>query len=354
MNRLGLFLSAAFVAVVASTAAWAVTDGSFTANDEQGKPIDGATVTVKIEKKPDPQKPKAEKHVVQKIETRTGTTGKVDLQYDEKITSKDDYIAIIEAKRGGKTWTTTEPLSSLVGGAPITLKRVIPTSISTRTPTTYTPVSPGTGPIPFSGFGFSGFMSVNAGEQINKEYSILSDMLTSTLQDSNIRAGGGFGGVWNIPVSPGLLVGPYANVNFPHQSLIRRFPGGGSIGTFDCAVVDFGAQFGIPWRMTDKDALLYFQVGAAETEQHLKIDFMTSSVDRQSIWGWTVGAGVAMQPQGWQIADKRVSVFAQANWTNWQDGRYVNPLASQGFFYNVQRDDLTFKGGATIWFNSGN
>jgi hypothetical protein len=349
MGKFSIFLAAASVAVIASTAAWAVTDGSFTANDEKGKPIDGATVTVTVVKKPNPQKPKQEKQV---IKTQTTTGGKVDLQYDEQKTSRDDGIAIIDIKKGGKTWTATRPLTGLGGGVPITFTQVIPSSVHTRTPTTYIPM-PVTAarPMPFEGFGLSGSMTVNFGEQTIREYFTASDILNNTLQDPKTRLGGSVGGVWNFAVTPGLLVGPFADANFSHQAFIRKFDNGFSIGTSDCTVLDFGAQFGIPWRMTDKDALLYFQVGASETDQNLKIKFSMRSHDSQTIWGWNVGAGVVMQPRGWEIADMPISVFAQGNYINWQDGRYVNPLGSPGFTYGVQRDDLVFRGGLTLWFN---
>jgi hypothetical protein len=345
MGKLGIWFIAAGVAVICSTAAWAVTDGSFTATDEQGKPIDGATVTVTV--KPDPAKPATpatHPPVVEKLYNRTSATGRAEVPLDEKKTSRNDDIVLIVLRRGGMTWTATVPLSSLGGGVRITFTPG-PSSVATRTPTsTYTPM-PWQGPVPFTGFGLSGFLSINYGEQTNREF--LADTLTNTLDDANARLGGGIGVVYNFPVSRSFLAGPFVNVNFPNQSIMRTFPGGGSIGTTNTAVVTFGGNFAVPFKLEQMPAIVFLQIGASETQQNLKINFAMPSIDSRTIWGTTIGIGAAIQPKDLRIAGKPVSLFAQLNGTFWQDGRHVgNP-----FTYLVHRDDITAMAGATLWLS---
>jgi len=357
MRKRSIWFVAASVAIVWSTAVWAVTDGSFTAQDERGKPIDGATVTVTVLKKPDPTKPTIQKRrIARTIRSHTTSTGKAELVYDEKKTSDDDNVALIVLKKGGMTWTTTMPLSSLGNGVPVTFTLTTGTSlVAGGTPSTSSPMPGGTwsNSVPFAGFGLSGFLSVNYGEQTNKEYLTLTDMLTNSLDDSNARLGGGVGLVYNVPINVNFLAGPFVNVNFPNQSIIRNFPNGSSIGTTNTAVVTFGGQFGIPFKLDQTPALVYLQLGGSETQKNLKINFAMPSVDTQTIWGGTIGVGAAIQPQNLRIGDKPVTLFAQLNGTFWQDGRYVGPAGSRPYSYVVQRDDVTLLVGATVWFSPG-
>src|SRR5439155_10466602 len=96
------------------------------------------------------------------------------------------------------------------------------------------------------------------------------------------------------------------------------------------------------------------QLGASETQRKLNINFFGTpqSSDSQTLWGVTFGFGGMYHPYNWNVAGMPVALFGQINFTDWQNGNYVNPLGSPFFTYKPERRDVTGMAGLTIMFNT--
>ncbi len=354
---MGKFFSALMtlcVGIVWSAAAFAVTDGSFTPTDETGKPLQSATVTISVVKQSELPKPPARRHVVKRIHTHTTTTGRTELTYDETRIDRDDYVVIVVVTQDGRTYSTTRPITSLGGGVPVMLTPGLP-MVATTTPVPFVPALPGIPGAPFSGYGVSGFLSGNFGDQTIREYFTRTGDQTNVLADQNTRIGGGLSAFYNFAVYPGLLAGPFVTVNFPNQAITRTFPGGSRIGTTDDVVVTFGGQLGIPVITQDgTQAFLYLRGGVSEMQEKLRINFigMPASVDTRTVWGGTFGVGGMVRRPDWRIGNFPIAAFGEIDFTGWQNGRFVGPLGSPLFTYVPERNDVVFLVGGTMLFNS--
>jgi hypothetical protein len=309
MRKFGIWIIAASVAVVCSTAAWAVTDGSFTATDEQGKPINGATVTVTVVKKPDPSTPASQKQqqVVAKIPSHTDKTGKAELTYDEKKTSPDD-IALIDLKqKDGKTWRVTKVLGALGGGVTVAFTLTGgPSSVATggsssvATGGTYQPVTT-------YGLDRGWVLGVGVNGGIGQSTNSYDDFPNFP------GSGWGVGGfaLARYYFSSGLFAGPEVG------GMALGVNGNNTVGAFAHIRSMFyeGGQIGYSFRTPDI-APLNVYIGAAASQSNYRVgvdsrDF-NESMDK-TLNGFSVHAGVEVQPAPialpnfWLGADYRYS-----------------------------------------------
>jgi len=212
------------------------------------------------------------------------------------------------------------------------------------------PCPPPTTQTSWTGGYFGGEIIKNGARVKTTERSAATGAITNQFDDDGDPIGGGFVAGWNFaPWNSNIVVGPFASIDWLHQTINHNFAGGQFLGTTTHWIVTTGAKAGV---VTMPGVYLYGLAGASWLNQDLNVNFATAASSNVTTPGFTLGLGGEFQPQWLQQFGRPVSLFAQYQHTWYGNANFNTPASSPGSNYAFRRDDDTFKFGVNIYFNA--
>jgi hypothetical protein len=200
-----------------------------------------------------------------------------------------------------------------------------------------------------SGGYFGGEIIKNGARVRTTETSAATGAITNQFSDDGDPIGGGFVAGWNFaPWNNTILVGPFASVDWLHQTINHNFAGGQFLGTTTHWIVTTGVKAGV---VTLPGVYLYGLAGASWLNQALNVNFATAASSNVTTPGFTLGLGGEYQPASWAIAGHPIALFAQYQHTWYANANFNTPTSSPAFNYAFRRDDDTIKLGVTIYLS---
>jgi hypothetical protein len=143
-----------------------------------------------------------------------------------------------------------------------------------------------------------------------------------------------------------IQVTPFVAFEYPNTTVNFVFPNGFYLGTRSNWQGTLGVKVG-PW--INPMVQLYGVAGVSLLNETMTLNFAAGqSSTSTTVPGLTLGIGGAMKPQMLQQWGRPVSLFAEVDWTWWQDAHYNAPTVSPGFNYTFHRTDTIVKTGVSI------
>lgn len=189
----------------------------------------------------------------------------------------------------------------------------------------------------------------NWGRVQTNEYLASTGELTDSFSDSGDPIGIGIVvGEDFRPWHNGLVVGPFASLDYLHQTINHTFAAGTFLGTTTNWIGTAGVKLGVA---RSGGVLIYSLGGISALNETLNINFggPVSSANT-TVFGGTLGLGVSYDPEALQRFGRRISLFAQYQHTWWETANLNQPAASPLFDYAFHREDDTVKLGLTVHF----
>ena len=350
MLRRVIALAAGAVVWASASSASAVTQTSSVTVTENGQPIPSASVTLTVTTPPrTTQRTRTLKRTVIRTRTMTDTAGRLPFRYDDEVVRRGNCSSTSSC-----TWTTVctpvrrdVPVEALMGGGEINVGGPT-TSSGFRIADNPNPVPRIPGGLYISGHGIG--TSADFGIRENDAFN---GVQTNRFSDSNSGFGGGVaigynifppGGVGSLPV----VISPFLSGDFLNTTVEHRFSPISFIGEEVNFVGTAGMQLGL---LTAPNVILYAVGGvAAAVNKTFTINFGGPIVtkDDQWLWGGTLGAGIQVQPQGWEIFNRPISVFAQYQHIWVEDAQINQPQVSPFFNYRFSNDIEIIKAGVIL------
>jgi len=160
--------------------------------------------------------------------------------------------------------------------------------------------------------------------------------------------GGGFSIGYPIrPWKNSFQLMPFAALEFPNTTVNYVFPNGFYLGTRSNWQATLGVKAG-PW--INPTTWLYGVGGISFLNEKMTLNFAAGqSSSTTTVPGGTVGLGILIRPQ-WlqQTTHMPIDLFAEVDWTFWEDGKYGTPAVSPAFNYAFRRTDTMFKAGVSL------
>jgi hypothetical protein len=311
--------------VVLSSSAWAITTNVTITGG--GQPLKSTLITLHVHV---PGKP-----------PRT-YTGKTDhngvLRTVIKIPERPEVT--INLSLDGGIPTPELPLSRLVDGGTIEVG---------GGGNTYIPFTPGDPNIPLE---ISLYLTKTDGCLRWSEFSRSTMDPTNDGKACHDPVGGGVSLGVPVMLSPGFKVMPFGSIDWPNTTVNFTFPSGFSLGTTSNWSGMLGVKAG---PMVAPGAWVYGVVGVSALNERLTLNFPAGVSSRTTtVPGLTLGVGGAIKPAWLQGMGRPVSLFAELDFTWWDNATFKAPVTSPGFNYNFGRNDAVLKAGVSIAFGGDN
>jgi len=332
-----LVIMATFGAIAWSGAALAVVDESTVTVTNNGKELDGATVSLKTsEGKTATVRPKRPMNPKRPTTARVGKHGKITLVRREKDRQSDQIIVVTVTTKDGVTlppvYTTANRLMSSAtfdmatsGGGPIIAWPGISTTVANNWTGPYVTL----------------FATWNSESANTSEYLLDTDVQTNAIRGSNSAFGGGAGAGYTIPCGLGICGGEIEGDIFGNAFNGQNF-GAAKVGIEPHGKVTAELVGGLPWDWMNQAnqtiyGLWYGKGGFSEVD--VNVYPLSSSADNKWVPAWTVAGGVAVRQDGWPITG-----FAEVDFT-----RTANINDQNGAFgYNSRLSLWQIKAGVLV------
>lgn len=330
-----------------SAAAFAIVQEGTTTLTEGGKPIGEATVKVTINQpvKTSTSQVRRPTQVVHRVKTRTDTTGRVTIKYDDQIVDRSEATVDLEiiTNDGRVLRRRGIPLSYFGSGMPIDV--AMPASPYVPVAGTPYPYVPGT-PFNWSGVYIGGQGSGIFNQQNTVERWAMTNVVSNRLNDfQNMGSIGILGGYDFWYPGGGVTLGPFASWNWVGQSNNHDFASG-FIGTRTNWFADVGGKLAVP---VSPYASIYARGGVEFKNYDFNIDFggPKTSLNRTAT-GWMAGFGAEVTQQDWRFWDGQVMAFGEIEYARFDRETFRMPVSSPLFNYGICSDEFRFMAGI-VW-----